>query len=104
MNAVRAIRFGPGLAALAACLAIGAWCAASAPGYRQALDNVGRDAQLPLEQIAVASRDIAEPASAPPSERRIAISVHGRREAARPRASYRRRGFYRSIPDAKYWT
>ena len=65
MNVVRAIRFGPGLAAVAACLAIGAGCAASAPGYWRALDNVGQDAQLPLEQIAVASGDIASPASAP---------------------------------------
>jgi hypothetical protein len=65
---------------------------------------VGRDAQLPLERIAVSSTDIAKPESAPPSDRRIAASVHGRRESPRPRASYRRRGFYRSIPDAKYWT
>jgi hypothetical protein len=65
MNVVRAIRFGAGLAAVAACLAIGAGFAASAPGYWRALDDVGRDAQLPLEQIAVASGGIAEPASAP---------------------------------------
>jgi hypothetical protein len=41
-----------------------AWCGASAPGYRHALDDVGRDAQLPLERIAVSGSDNAKPESA----------------------------------------
>lgn len=69
MNVIRAIRSRSGLAAAAACLAMTAWCGASAPGYRHALDDVGRDAQLPLERIAVSGSDPAKSESSPHSER-----------------------------------
>lgn len=78
MKVIRAIRSRSGLAAVAACLAMTAWCGASAPGYRHALDDVGRDAQLPLERIAVSGTDRAKPESSPHSDRG---------QSARPRAS-----------------
>jgi hypothetical protein len=116
MNARRFKRFRTGFLLTAVFLAIGASCALNARGFLDVVSQVGNDAQLPLERIAIDSGDTTDiavvsrtPTQQPPVAQPSKASARRWREDGRagtqaPDSTLHAPGYERSIDDSKYWT